>query len=244
MIRVGIFGRGRLGTAIAQAMEATSDLELVWHVDQGEVPAGPVDVAVAASAAPAIEGHLQWALETGSNLVIGVTGWEVPDNFAARIGDRIGVLVSPNFSLTVALMGRLATVLGRFAALDAEVDPYVLEHHHRLKVDAPGGTATYLANSVLKGCPRKASWTMDPNPALDQLHVAVIRAGAEFGTHTVGLDSPAETLTLTHTARSRALFGRGALHAIRWAKGRKGLYSFNDFAKGVLDPLFDFGDLS
>jgi len=244
MIRVGIFGRGRLGSAIAQALEGAPDLELVWHTDQGETPSGPVDVAVAASAASAIEGHLQWALETGSNLVIGVTGWELPDNFSARIGQRIGVLVAPNFSLTVALMGRLATVLGRFAALDQEVDPYILEHHHRLKVDAPGGTATYLANSVLKGCPRKTAWTMDPNPALDQLHVAVIRAGTEFGTHTVGLDGPAETLTLTHTARSRALFGRGALHAIRWAGGRKGLFSFNDFAKGVLDPLFDFGDVS
>jgi len=244
VIRVGIFGRGKLGSAIAQAMEGASDLQLVWHVDQGEAPSGPVDVALAASAAPAIEGHLQWALETGSSLVIGVTGWEVSEHLAERIGDRIGVLVSPNFSLTVALMGRLATVMGRFAALDPALDPYILEHHHRMKVDAPGGTATYLANSVLKGCPGKSSWTMDPNPSPEQLHVAVIRAGAQFGEHTVGLDGAAETLTLTHTARSRALFGGGALQAIRWAKGRKGLFSFNDFAKGVLDPLFDFGDPS
>nr|WP_320131510.1 dihydrodipicolinate reductase C-terminal domain-containing protein [uncultured Holophaga sp.] len=243
MIRVGIFGRGRLGSAIAQALEGAQDIQLVWHIDQGEAPSAPVEVAVAASAAPAIEGHLQWALESGSNLVIGATGWEIPD-LAQRVGERIGVLVAPNFSLTVALMGRLATVLGRFAQLDPDLDPYLLEHHHRMKADAPGGTATYLADSVLKGCPRKSSWTMDPNPAPEQLHVSVIRAGAQFGEHTVGLDGSAETLKLTHTARSRALFGRGAVHAIRWAAGRKGLYSFNDFARGVLNPLFDFGDLS
>ncbi len=235
-MRVGIFGRGRLGRAIAQEIDAAGDLDLAWQVGQGETPGATVDVVLAASRAEAVEAHLDWALARGCDLVIGTTGWAIPD-LAARVGDRIGVLVAPNFSLGVALMTRLSCVLGRFAALDAELDPYILEHHHRAKADAPSGTALRLARAVMEGCPRMTGWALSPLAPQD-LSVGVIRAGAEFGLHTVGLDGPAETLTLTHQARSRAVFGRGALRAARWIRGRKGLHSFDDLAQELLDPLF------
>jgi 4-hydroxy-tetrahydrodipicolinate reductase len=138
-------------------------------------------------------------------------------------------------------MARLSLVLGRFAALDPDLDPFVTDHHHRLKADAPSGTAKRLAAAVLAGCPRKTSWTLG-TAAPEQLSVGVVRAGAEFGAHTVGLDSPAEVLELTHRARSRAVFARGALLAARWVRGRKGVYSFDHVAKEILDPLFAFGD--
>ena len=149
-------------------------------MDVGESPTGPVEVVIDASVAEAVEEHLAWALETGTDLVIGATGWVLPD-LETRVADRIGVLASSNFSLTVALMARLATVLGRFAALDPARDPYLLEHHHRLKADAPSGTAKTLAAAVMAGCPRKTEWTL-ATPAPHQLSVGVLRAGAEFGT--------------------------------------------------------------
>lgn len=232
---IGIFGRGRLGMAIA----AEAGDRLAWHIDRGEAPGGPVAVAIDASVAEAVPEHLAWALQSGTDLVIGVTGWSLPD-LKERVGDRIGMLVSTNFSLTVALMARLATVMGRFAALDEARDPYLLEHHHRLKADAPSGTAKTLAQAVLAGCPRKTEWTLE-TPAPQQLHIGVVRAGTEFGTHTVGLDAPAETLTLTHTARSRAPFAQGALAAARWLQGRKGVFTMDDLAADLLDPLFRFG---
>jgi 4-hydroxy-tetrahydrodipicolinate reductase len=77
-----------------------------------------------------------------------------------------------------------------------------------------------------------------------QLSVGVLRAGAEFGAHTVGLDGPAEVLELTHRARSRAVFARGALLAARWVRGRKGLFTFDQCAQETLDPLFQLGDPS
>ena len=240
-MRVGIFGRGRLGLAIAQELAASPDFELAWHIDKGEDPAGPVELAFDASAAEAVAGHLDWALATGTDLVIGVTGWSLPD-LEARVGGRIAVLAAPNFSLAVALMARLALVLGRFAALDPDLDPYLTDHHHRHKADAPSGTAKRLAASILAGCPRKTAWTLG-SAAPDQLSVGVVRAGAEFGAHTVGLDGPAETLELTHRARSRAVFARGALLAARWVRGRRGVFSFDACAKEILDPLFTFGDL-
>jgi 4-hydroxy-tetrahydrodipicolinate reductase len=217
-------------------LESTQDLTLAWHLGKGEAPTGPVDVAIAASSAEAVEGHLAWALDQGTDLVIGATGWQIPD-LGTRIENRIGVLVAPNFSLGVALMTRLSLVLGRFAATDAELDPSIFEHHHRAKADAPSGTALRLARAVMEGCPRKSAWTMGP-AAPHELSVAVLRAGSEFGLHTVGLHGPAETLALTHQARSRAVFARGALRAARWIHGRKGLHTFDELAQELLDPLF------
>lgn len=234
-MRIGIFGKGRLGSAIALEVQAAPDVELAWMLGPDGAPT-PVDLAIDASVAGAVDGHLAWALETGADLVIGATGWALP-GLEARIGGRIGVLAAPNFSLAVALMARLSTVLGRFAALDGDLDPYLLEHHHRLKADAPSGTARRLAEAVLAGFPGKTSWTLGA-PASDQLGISVIRAGSEFGAHTLGLDGPAETLRLSHQARSRAVFARGALRAARWLRGRKGLCTFDDYAREILDPLF------
>lgn len=232
---VGLFGRGRLGSAIL----AEAGGAVAWAVDLGEAPPSPVAVAIDASVAEAVPGHLDWALDTGTDLVIGATGWSMPD-LAARVGGRIGVLTASNFSLTVALMARLATVLGRYADLDPARDPFLVERHHRLKADAPSGTAKTLAAAVMAGCARKTSWTLD-TPAPHELSIGVVRAGAEFGRHTVGLDAPSEVLELTHTARSRAPFAQGALAAARWLQGRKGVFTMDDLAADLLDPLFTFG---
>jgi 4-hydroxy-tetrahydrodipicolinate reductase len=234
-LRIGLFGRGRLGSAIA----TEAGTALSWQAGRNETPSAPVDVAIDASVAGALEVHLAWAMETSTDLVIGTTGWTMPD-LESRVAGRIGVLTASNFSLTVALMARLSLVMGRFAALDSARDPYLVEHHHHLKADAPSGTARTLAAALMAGCPRKTEWTLGV-PAPHQISVGVVRAGAEFGTHTVGLDAPAEVLELTHTARSRAPFAQGALAAARWLHGRKGVFSMDDLAADLLDPLFVFG---
>lgn len=237
MIRVGIFGRGRLGQAVAEAVREAPDFELVWQVGRGDICPPSVDVALDASLAEAVPSHLSWALSTGTDLVIAATGWEMPD-LATRVEDRIGVLTASNFSLGVALAERLSGVLGRYAALDASIDPFLVEHHHSRKADAPSGTARTLAQAVLEGCPRLSGWRAGvPQPG--ELGIAVVRAGAEFGSHTVGLDAPSEQITLTHHVRSRGVFAAGALQAMRWVRGRRGVFPFSALAAEILDPLFD-----
>jgi 4-hydroxy-tetrahydrodipicolinate reductase len=238
-MRLGLFGRGRLGSAILAAAQRQDDLQIAWTVDQGETPSGPVDVAIDASVLEAVEDHLSWALETGTNLVVGVTGWEIAA-LPARVQDRIGVFTASNFSLTVALMARLALVVGRYAQLDPSRDPYLFEHHHRLKADAPSGTAKTLAEAVLRGCPRKTEWTLG-SAQPQQLNIGVLRAGSEVGTHTLGIDSPSETLEITHRARSREPFAEGALTAARWIQGRKGVFTMEHLAAALLNPLFELG---
>lgn len=236
-MKIGVFGAGRLGSAIRDQIHAPN--ELVWVADEGDVPTQAVDVAIDASVAEAVEGHVRWAIDHRVDLVIGATGWSFPD-LEAQVAGRIGVLIAPNFSLSVALMQRLAGVLARYSALTGTSDPYVLEHHHRMKADYPSGTAKMLANAVLANHPGKREWTLGTAEE-GQLSMGVIRAGSEFGMHIVGLDGPAETLELKHHARSRAVFAEGAVRAATWIRGKKGVFQFSDLAAEVLDPLFQIG---
>jgi 4-hydroxy-tetrahydrodipicolinate reductase len=230
--RIGVFGKGRLGGAIA----AAAGSRLAFHVTR-EQPERDCDVAIEASSGQAVAARIAWALERRVPLVIGSTGWDLPD-LRQRVGDRIGVVLAPNFSLGVALVRRLSLVLARFAALDPRRDPYLIEHHHAKKHDAPSGTAKMLAATLLQGCPRKRSWSLGGPLSDDALSVAVVRAGATYSSHTIGLDAPAETVELTHTARSAAAFADGALAAAEWILGKTGVFTMDDVGRSILDPLF------
>jgi 4-hydroxy-tetrahydrodipicolinate reductase len=231
--RIGLFGKGRLGTAIAAAAGSS----VAWQVGREAPPEQKVDAAIEASSGSTVPARLDWALRTGTPLVIGSTGWEMPD-LHDRVGDRIGVVVAPNFSLTVALLRRLGLVLARFCAQDPARDPYLLEHHHARKVDAPSGTAKLLAQTILEGCPRKTGWAMGGPLRPEQLAVAAVRAGSTYSEHVVGMDAPAEVIELRHLARSAGAFAAGALAAADWIRTRRGVHAMDAVAASVLDPLF------
>ncbi len=235
-MRLGVFGKGRLGSAIAEC--AGSDL--AWCIGRNGLPLEGVDVAIDASSGASVAEHLDWCIQHGTDFLIGTTGWDMP-NLAERVGQKIAVLTAPNFSLTVAVYTRLSLILARFAAMDESRDPYLVEHHHARKHDAPSGTAKLLATTLMKGCPRKTEWVI-PSISQDvkpfQLSVSSIRAGYTYSSHTVGLDSPGEVIELHHSARSAMPFAEGALQAARWIQGRKGLFTMDQVAKELLDPLF------
>ena len=235
-MKIGVFGRGRMAAAILDA--CGSDVEVAWSLGREDVPAGPVDVAIDVAHGDGVEAHLAWAVETSTPLAIGTTGWSLPD-LESRVGDRTGVLLAPNFSMTVALLNRLAAVIGGYAALSPAGDPYVVEHHHTGKRDAPSGTATLLAETLLRSCPRKTEWVLVDGQVLPhQLAVSSVRAGTAPGTHVVGLDTPSEVLEIRHAARSRAVFAEGALVAARWIEKRRGVHVFDEVAAEILAPLF------
>ncbi len=235
-MRIGLFGRGRLGSAIA---EQAGD-RLQWCVAREEPPDIAVDVAIDASSGQAAGRRVQWALDTRTPLVLGTTGWSLPD-LQSRVADRIGVVVAPNFSITVAFYTRLTALAARFAAARSDRDLYILEHHHAAKHDAPSGTAKLLAEVILANCPRKRSWSM-PNErgplSSDQLSVSAIRAGSTYSSHVVGIDNPGEVLELHHTARSAEPYAQGALAAAHWILGKQGLFSMDRVAAELLDPIF------
>lgn len=234
-MKIGMFGRGRLATAIA----TLGGEKITWQVGRNQEPPSRVDVAIDASMGDAAEAHVKWALETSTDLVIGTTGWSIPD-LKERVGDLIGVVVAPNFSLSIALYARLSLVMARFAALDTGRDPYIVEHHHARKKDAPSGTAKLLAKVIMKGCPRKTEWTLQGPGDLKehQLSVSSIRAGHTYSSHIVGIDAPAETLELHHASRSPMAYADGALRVSAWIHGRKGVFTMDQFSEETLEPLF------
>jgi 4-hydroxy-tetrahydrodipicolinate reductase len=237
-MRIGIFGRGKLGNAVASLAAREGGIEIAWHVDLGEEPSGPAEAVLDASAASAVAGHLEWALGERTNLVVATTGWDKSILDAGQIEKAgIGVLTSPNFSLSVAFMRRAAVAMGRFAALDAGSSLAIVERHHAAKADAPSGTAKLLAEALAQGCPRYSGWNQGQAEGT-RINIASLRAGTEVGYHEIRLETEADALVLSHQAATREIFAKGALVALRWIPGKVGLFTFDDLAEDVIDPLF------
>lgn len=241
LLRVGVFGRGRLGSAVASLVQREAGMSLAWCVGRSAPPDSDVDVVLDVSAAAALPQHLEWALATKVDLVIGATGWDrglLFDRPAAVEEAGIGILVAPNFSLAVAFMRRAAMALGRLAELDSEAELGVVERHHGGKADAPSGTAKLLAAALAEGCQRYSGWGQGKAEE-GCINVASLRSGREIGYHELRFEAASETIVLSHEAKSRDIFARGALRAIAWIHGRHGIFTFDDMATKVIDPLFE-----
>ncbi|MGB3830218.1 MAG: dihydrodipicolinate reductase C-terminal domain-containing protein [Ornithinimicrobium sp.] len=224
---VGLFGRGRLGSLIADAIDASPDLQCAWRLGRGETPEGDVDVAIDVSHPDAVGEHIRWADDTTTDLVIGATGW--PAQALRNTGRFSAVLIAPNFSMSMALMHRLAAVLGGYAARHpGPVDLAVTEAHHRGKVDSPSGSATMLIDALAHSARRPTA----------EIATTSLRMGSIIGQHDVHWETATETIQLSHVARSRDVFADGALAAARWIRGRTGVFTLDDWAADQLDDLF------
>jgi len=177
-----------------------------------------IDVAIDFSIPAAVARNVQGIAALGVNLVIGTTGWlEHMDAVKATVEENgIGLVWSPNFSVGVNAFLKLVAEAARLLSSEAEYGAWAWEIHHSTKKDAPSGTLLKLVDEM-----KKAGYTR----AID---VGSNRAGAHPGTHEIGFDSAADTLTLRHTARSREGFARGALKAAQWIVGKKGFHEFSE----------------
>ncbi len=177
-----------------------------------------VDVAVDFSIPPAVRGNVEAIAALGVNLVIGTTGWtehvDAVKLAVARTG--IGLVWSPNYSVGVNAFFRLVSEAARLLAAQPEYGAWAWEIHHSAKKDAPSGTLLKLVEDM-----KKAGYARP-------IDVGSNRAGTVPGTHEIGFDSAADTITLRHTARSREGFARGALKAAQWVIGKKGFFEFGD----------------
>ena len=177
-----------------------------------------VEVAIDFSTPSAVVDNVTTLARRKINLVVGTTGWTEHESAVRRVIDDAGtgIVVAPNFSTGVVLFEAIAAYAARLFAPQAEFSAYLHEAHHAAKKDAPSGTAL-----LLKRVMERAGFTRP-------IDVSSTRAGFIPGTHTVGFDGPAEAIALTHTARDRSAFARGALTAARWIAGRRGWYTMHD----------------
>ena len=177
-----------------------------------------VDVAIDFSAPDVVRQNAPTLARRGINLVVGTTGWQrdEPAVREAVEAGGVGAVVAPNFSTGVVLFEAIVAHAAELFAPQPDFHAFVHEAHHAAKKDAPSGTALQLKRAM-----EAAGFTRG-------VDVSSTRAGFIPGTHTIGFDGPAETVALTHTARDRSGFARGALTAARWVIGRRGWFTMKD----------------
>ena len=245
-IRIGVAGAlGRMGQAVARVVDEREGLVLAARFDREAGPGlvgrdealGLCDVIIDFTSGEASAALARAAAERGGPaLVIGSTGF-TPEAEAeiAQAARRIAIVRSGNFSLGVNMM--LGLVRRAARALDAEAyDIEVFEAHHRRKVDAPSGTALMLGQAAADGrgtdlgqaSVRVRDGITGAREA-GSIGFSVMRGGGIVGEHSVVFAAEDEILTISHSARDRGLFARGAVAAAAWAAGRgPGLYDMQD----------------
>lgn len=179
---------------------------------------GQADVAIDFSLGDAVAENVPALARRGINVVLGTTGWQAHEAALRRaVADAgTGVVAAPNFATGVVLFEAVVRFAAERFAAQADVGAWIHEAHHVMKKDAPSGTALQLKRAMVAG-------------GYDRpIDVSSTRAGSIPGSHTVGFDGPSDTVTLTHTARDRGAFARGALAAARWIQGRQGWFDMHD----------------
>jgi 4-hydroxy-tetrahydrodipicolinate reductase len=235
MARIGIIGsEGRMGKAIAQAIADAGETH-AGGVDVGGDPvalAGTCDVLVDFSSPAALEPNLDAAKGAGIPIVVGTTGLEERHHWLIdTAAGSIAVLQTGNTSLGVTL---LAHLVGEAAArLGEDWDIEIVETHHRMKVDAPSGTALLLGEAAARA--RGVSLGEDSERGRDgitgkrgtgTIGFASLRGGTVAGDHTVHFLADNERLAFSHHAENRAIFARGAVRAAQWLLDKpKGRYT-------------------
>ncbi|RKG64882.1 4-hydroxy-tetrahydrodipicolinate reductase [Corallococcus sp. CA054B] len=212
-----------------------SPLDVLAHDDLGRALDGAkADVVVDFTGPEATLHHAKVCAERGVALVVGTTGF-APEGRAQleAHAKRIPIVAAPNMSVGVNLVIRMAAELAR--VLGPSFDVEVLEAHHRMKKDAPSGTALKLAEVLVDALGRSkddltfAREGQTGARPTGEIGVQALRGGDVVGEHTVYFFGEGERIELTHRATNRDQFAQGALRAARWVAGRApGLYDMAD----------------
>jgi len=237
-VRVLLVGaKGRMGQAIAAAAEA-ADAVIVAALDQGDDLTKEIDACEAVvdfSHPSATDALCQACLGAGKPLVVGTTGHSDEERALLENASKsLAIVFSPNFSVGVNALFWLTRKAAELLGPDFDLE--IVETHHRLKKDAPSGTAKKLAEILCEV--RKLDYAkhvahgreglIGERPAAE-IGVHSLRAGDVVGDHTVTFAGRGERLELAHKASSRETFAAGALRAAKWVVGRPaGLYTMED----------------
>lgn len=221
---LAIVGYGKMGRLIDQ-LAPEYGFHVKARIDEHNSATERLDgmeAAIEFSVPEAVVGNVRRLAEARIPVVIGTTGWLRDLDEVRRIVESNGsaAVWSPNFSVGVNVFLRVAAEAARLLAQQEEYGAWAWEIHHHTKKDAPSGTLLKLVEEM-----KRAGYTRPIDSSSN-------RAGAHPGTHEIGFDSAADTITLRHSARSREGFARGALKAAQWIVGRKGFHDFTEVLFG------------
>lgn len=235
-MKIALVGYGKMGhmiescaktmghTIVATVDVAAKDATNLVAAGDGAAVANAVkasgaDGVIEFSHPTAVVGNLQALIPLGVPVVCGTTGWADSENEIAALAAKTNgtVMRSSNFSIGVNTFYKIVEEASKLFAEYADYDVAVWEMHHNQKADSPSGTALEIARRVMAGNPHKTAMVTDAfheRPKAHELHVSSTRCGNVPGTHTVFFDGTADTIELTHRARSREGFARGSVVAL------------------------------
>lgn len=224
-MKIALIGYGKMGQLIAQLaphkgheiVAIISRTTKTVHEQLDQLRAA--DIWIDFSHPDAVLEHLRQSIAQEKPLIIGTTGWENQLQLAKELvaASSIGCLYAPNFSIGIHLFKKIVSYAAQLIAPFAEYDLSGIEYHHKHKLDAPSGTAKALSSSITHHLPH-----------LEGFQFSSVRCGHIPGTHTILLDSPVDTITLSHQARNREGFAYGALTAAEWLLNKKGFFTLDD----------------
>lgn len=235
-MKIALVGYGKMGHMIENCAkicghEVIATIDVVAEDASCKVPVGDyaaVAHAVKSSGAEgiiefshpsAVMGNIKALLPLGIPIVVGTTGWNDKHDEVAKIAADCGgtIMTSSNFSIGVNMLYKIIDAAVKIMEPFSEYDISTWEMHHNQKADSPSGTALEIAKHILANSSKKTEIVTEEfhdKPKSNQLHVSSTRCGAVPGTHTVFFDSIADTIEITHRARSREGFAMGAVHSL------------------------------
>jgi len=221
-VKLALHGYGKMGKAVEKiATEAGHEVVAIFTSSKKPTLNG-AEVMIDFSQASGVDEAVALACDDHVDLVIGTTGWnDRLDSVRKRIEQAgIGCAYASNFSPGANVVFALARQAGEMFSRFPQYAPGMEERHHAQKKDAVSGTALRIASEVKQGSAGK----FDPP-------IASSRVGSEFGLHTLFFDSPDDLIEISHRARGREGFARGALLAAERIRGHKGLVRFEELMK-------------
>ncbi len=225
MMKLALVGYGKMGR-ILESLAPEAGFEVVLRLDvdnnaQGEAFTpenfAAIDAAIEFTAPSVAVNNLLALARLKVPTVCGTTGWFARLEEVAAAFDAAGtaLIYSPNYSIGVNIFQRVVAEAARLMSVQPAYEAWAWEIHHSQKKDAPSGTLLKLVDEM-----RAAGYA-------GNVDVGSNRAGKVPGTHEIGFDSAADTITLRHTARSREGFARGTLWAAKWMQGKQGVHEFS-----------------
>ena len=232
-MNLALIGYGKMGHIIEQVARRRGH-EIVCIIDRDNTSDflssafSQADVAIEFSTPATAEANIRASWQTGVPVVCGTTGWNVSrlrdelcDAAECCQTDKHALLWSSNFSVGVNIFFALNKRLAGLLADYPDYLPSITETHHIHKLDAPSGTAKTLAEDIER-------FKLQVSGTKLQVPIESIREGEVPGVHTVTWDSPVDTISITHSAKSREGFALGAVLAAEWLKGKTGWHTMEE----------------
>ena len=219
-MKIALIGYGKMGHII-ESIAIERGHEIVCVIDKDNVEDfnsaafASADVAIEFTTPQTAEANVLRAWAVGVPVVSGTTGWNIEATRLEAIRQKAGLMWSSNYSIGVNLLFALNKQLAKFMEAYPNYTPHMTEVHHIHKLDAPSGTAKTLQEAI-------------GDERLALADIESIREGEVPGIHTITWDSEVDTITISHSAKSRKGFALGAVIAAEWMRGKTGWHEFSE----------------